>query len=223
MDDEAAPRLLSSSRLNISPSFLRMFAKALSAEQDSDDRLPSGFTPEAVFAYLYSILNCPAYRTRYSEFLRTDFPRLPLASSSELIVKLAELGGELVALHLLESPKLSVSLSSYEGPKNPEVEKPTYGRKTVWLDKNQTYGFRGVPEAVWEFHVGGYQVCEKWLKDRRGRTLSKDDIAHYNKIVVALSETIRLMKRIDEVIDEHGGWPGAFATTKAQSTVIETD
>ncbi len=81
----------------------------------------------------------------------------------------------------------------------------------MWLDKSQTTGFRGVRESVWNFHIGGYQVCEKWLKDRKGRTLSKDDIAHYHKIVVALSETIRLMKEIDQVIDKHGGWPGAFA------------
>jgi hypothetical protein len=67
-----------------------------------------------------------------------------------------------------------------------------------------------VPEDVWNFHIGGYQVCEKWLKDRKGRTLSKDDIAHYQKIVVALAETIRLMKEIDEVIEQHGGWPNAF-------------
>ena len=73
-------------------------------------------------------------------------------------------------------------------------------------------GFRGVSEAVWESHVGGYQVCEKWLKDRKGRTLSKDDIAHYQKIVVALSETIRTTAEIDQVIGTHGGWPGAFAT-----------
>ena len=70
-------------------------------------------------------------------------------------------------------------------------------------------GFRR-PRSVWNFHIGGYQVCEKWLKDRKGRTLSKDDIAHYQKIVVALSETVRLMKEIDKVIDKHGGWPNAF-------------
>ena len=68
-----------------------------------------------------------------------------------------------------------------------------------------------MPEAVWNFHIGGYQVCQKWLKDRKGRTLSKDDLKHYQKIVVALNETIRLMKEIDEVIEKHGGWPGAFA------------
>jgi len=70
-----------------------------------------------------------------------------------------------------------------------------------------------VPEDVWNFHIGGYQVCEKWLKDRKDRRLSKQDIAHYQRIVVAIAETIRLMKEIDEAIDAHGGWPGAFART----------
>jgi len=67
-----------------------------------------------------------------------------------------------------------------------------------------------VPEAVWNFHIGGYQVCEKWLKDRKGRTLTDEDLAHYQKIVVALGESVRLMDEIDKVIDLHGGWPGAF-------------
>jgi hypothetical protein len=150
--------------------------------------------------------------------LKIDFPRLPLTSSLELFSALARLGGELIALHLLESPKLENPLTTCSGPANPEVEKVSYSRETVWLDKSQTHGFRGVPEAVWNFHVGGYQVCEKWLKDRKGRTLSKDDMAHYQKIVVALSETIRLMEEIDEVIDKHGGWPGAFSTKSVDST-----
>jgi hypothetical protein len=77
-----------------------------------------------------------------------------------------------------------------------------------------TSGFRGVPEAVWNFNIGGYQVCEKWLKDRKGRTLSDDDIAHYHKIVIALTETLRLMAEIDEVINHHGGWPVAFQTAQ---------
>ena len=75
-----------------------------------------------------------------------------------------------------------------------------------------TVGFRGVPEEVWNFHIGGYQVCEKWLKDRKGRTLTAEDITHYHRIVIALHETIRIMREIDEVIEAHGGWPGAFAT-----------
>jgi hypothetical protein len=79
---------------------------------------------------------------------------------------------------------------------------------------NPTRWFEGVPENVWNFHIGGYQVCEKWLKDRRGRVLSDEDIAHYQKVVVALKETIRLMAEIDKVIEAHGGWPGAFITGK---------
>ncbi|MFZ1471592.1 MAG: type ISP restriction/modification enzyme, partial [Anaerolineae bacterium] len=77
----------------------------------------------------------------------------------------------------------------------------------VWLDKAQTAGFRGVPEPVWNFHIGGYQVCEKWLKDRKGRTLSAEEIEHYQRVVVALNETIRVMGEIDAVIEDHGGWP----------------
>ena len=99
------------------------------------------------------------------------------------------------------------------GGRHCEIEKVAWSRGTVWIDRAQTAGFRGVPEPVWNFHIGGYQVCEKWLKDRKGRTLSADDIAHYQKVVVALSETIRLMAKIDRVIDEHGGRPGAFQTT----------
>ena len=93
----------------------------------------------------------------------------------------------------------------------------SFARETVWIDKAQSLGFRGVSEAVWNFHIGGYQVCEKWLKDRGpkqgnpGRTLSAEDITHYHQIVVALSETIRLMSEIDQVINHHGGWPAAFA------------
>jgi predicted helicase len=175
-------------------------------------------TPRGVFDYGYAILYCPGYRQRYFEFLRSDFPRLPLTRNMELFRALARLGGELVALHLLESPKLDKPLTIFTGPAKPEVEKVSYARDTVWLDKAQTRGFRGVPDAVWNFHIGGYQVCEKWLKDRKGRTLSKDDITHYQKIVVALSETIRLMKEIDEVIEKHGGWPEAFITSKVPNS-----
>lgn len=82
---------------------------------------------------------------------------------------------------------------------------PKYQADVVWVNPSQ--GFEGVPEDVWNFHIGGYQVCEKWLKDRRGRRLSAEDIEHYQKVVVALGETIRIMGEIDEVIDAHGGWP----------------
>ena len=75
------------------------------------------------------------------------------------------------------------------------------------LKINKTQYFEGIPEEVYNFYIGGYQVCQKWLKDRKGRTLTEDEIAHYQKIVVALKETIRIMEEIDEVIEGHGGWP----------------
>jgi len=99
------------------------------------------------------------------------------------------------------------SLTEFLGPPHPVVEKVTSSAHTVWLDKAQTTGFRGVREDVWNFHIGGYQVCEKWLKDRKGRPLTADDLDHYQKIVIALSETIRLMAAIDTLIKTHGGWP----------------
>jgi hypothetical protein len=121
-------------------------------------------------------------------------------------------GRNLLAFHLFESPTLDHSILEYVGGRAPEIEKVSWSKNTVWLDKAQAVGFKGVREEVWNFHIGGYQVCEKWLKDRKGRPLSDEDIAHYHKIVVALSETIRLMAEIDKVIDQHGGWPGAFQT-----------
>jgi hypothetical protein len=176
--------------------------------------------PEDVFHYVYAILYCHSYRTRYAEFLKIDFPRLPLTGDLRLFRTLIRLGRELVALHLLESPKLNKSLTEFIGGPSAEVKKVSWAKNTVWIDKAQTTGFNGVREDVWNFHIGGYQVCEKWLRDRKGRTLSEDDIAHYQKIVVALAETIRLMKEIDEVIEQHGGWPGAFQTATAGSEAL---
>jgi predicted helicase len=181
--------------------------------------LPRGQSPHAIFNYIYAVFHSPTYRSRYAEFLKIDFPRLPLTGNLELFRALARLGSELVALHLLESPKLAQPITEFIGS-NREVAKVGYADGTVWIDAGGTKkatspgtsGFRGVPEAVWNFHIGGYQVCAKWLKDRKGRTLSADDIAHYHKIVVALAETIRLMAEIDRVIDQHGGWPGAFTS-----------
>ena len=153
---------------------------------------------------------------------------MPLPGSGDLFRQLAEAGHDLLALHLLESPKLGKPITTYAGHRNPEVSRVGWSDGTVWLDagkinardgqratKPGTIGFKGVPEEVWDFQIGGYQVCHKWLKDRKGRTLSDEDIDHYQKIVVALSETIHIMAEIDEVIEAHGGWPDAFQTKAA--------
>jgi predicted helicase len=205
----------SSGRPNISPEFLREVAARLNLTQEGSFNLPRSLTPEDIFHYAYAVLHSPSYRSRYAEFLKIDFPRLPLTGSLELFRALAGLGGELTALHLLESPELATPITKPIGARNPEVEKVSCSDNAVWIDKARTNGFSGVPEPVWNFHIGGYQVCEKWLKDRKGRTLSDEDIAHYQKIVVALSETIRLMAEIDRVINAHGGWPAAFQTAPA--------
>jgi hypothetical protein len=196
---------------NFSAQFLRDLAKRLGAATLEPYGLPRGVTPEEIGHFVYAVLYCPSYRARYAEFLKIDFPRLPLSGNLSLFRALARLGRDLTALHLFESPKLDKPITEFIGGRTPGVDKISWSKNTVWVDKAQTIGFKGVREDVWNFHVGGYQVCEKWLKDRKGRKLSKDDIAHYEKIVVALAETIRLMKEIDEVIERHGGWPGAFA------------
>jgi predicted helicase len=204
-------------RSNFSAGFLRALANALGVTQVKPHGLPEGITPEDIFQYAYGVFHSPGYRSRYAEFLKSDFPRLPLTGNLDMFHSLAKLGGELAALHLLESPKLDKPVAPYTGPANPEVEKVSHARNTVWLDKAQTRGFSNIPETVWQFHIGGYQVCDKWLKDRKGCKLSKSDIVHYQKIVVALRETIRIMTEIDKVIDAHGGWPGAFVIEKSKA------
>ena len=205
-------------RLNFGQEFLKRLGSALSLPGDVG--VPQGLRPEEIFSYAFALFHSPTYRRRYAEFLRNDFPRLPLARNIELFRILASLGGQLVATQLLEAPGIDNFITTYIGPKSPEVERVGWSNDTVWLDAAATkrgrhatpgtIGFLGVPEAVWNFHIGGYQVCLKWLKDRRSRTLSKDEITHYQKIVVALSETIRLMSEIDNVIEQHGGWSDAF-------------
>jgi predicted helicase len=197
---------------NLNPDFVSAFASRLGLQFVSDGHgdLSTKFGPEDIFHYIYAVFHSPTYRQRYAEFLKIDFPRVPMTSSPELFRKLCILGEELVALHLLESPYLSQLVTRYPVVGDNIVEKgfpkfvayeegaPGY----VYINKSQY--FEGVPKEVWEFHVGGYQVCEKWLKDRRGRQLSFDDLMHYQKVVVALKETARLMAEIDKAIP---GWP----------------
>ncbi|NBO25181.1 MAG: hypothetical protein EBU93_08140 [Chlamydiae bacterium] len=162
------------------------------------------------FYYVYAILFSQKYRTRYVEMLKIDFPRIPLSKNSTLLKSLIKIGDDLVSLHLLLSPKLAESKLSYIGTFSDEVGTPCWANETVWISKDKLSGFFGVNEHVWNFQIGDYKVCERWLKDRKGHVLSKHDIEHYKKIIVSISETIRLMAEIDKVIDENGGWPNAF-------------
>ena len=182
--------------------------------------LEQSLGPRDIFDFAYAVLHSPAYRARYADFLKADFARIPTRLGGDLFRVLANLGHELVSLHLMESPGLEPLITEYTGPANPEVRRVAWSNNTVWLDTNSaklgTSGFSGVPQGVWRFCIGGYQVCDKWLKDRKGRHLTDHEVIHYQKMVVAISETIRIMGEIDEVIEEHGGWPGAFASAKAE-------
>jgi predicted helicase len=199
---------------NLNPEFVKVCSDKLGLNfiEDGKGNLQETFGPEDIFNYAYAVFHSPEYRSRYSEFLKIDFPRLPLTSDKTLFKSLAEKGAVLVSLHLMESPLLSPPITKYEVKGEHAVDKVSFDEKTQRVSINETQYFEGVPPEVWNFHIGGYQVCEKWLKDRQKahRKLTIDDISHYQKIVVALKETIRLMNEKDETIEEHGGWPAAF-------------
>ncbi len=199
-------------RPNLNPEFVKDISDKLGLKfiEDGKGDLDQTFGPEDVFNYAYAVFHSPTYRTRYAEFLKMDFPRLPLTSNKEFFKALAGKGAELVSLHLMESPALDNLITKYSVSGSNMVERVDYNETEHRVYINKTQYFEGVPPEVWNFHIGGYQVCQKWLKDRKGRTLPYDDLTHYQKVVVALNETIRLMAEIDEVIDKYGGWPGAF-------------
>jgi type I restriction-modification system DNA methylase subunit len=173
--------------------------------------LEKTFGPENLLSYIYGIFHSESYRNRYSEFLKTDFPRFPVTTNIDLFRKLCHLGNSLIKIHLLE-PFFYDGLASdhmkYTGNKpshHISLGYPKYKENDVFINPSES--FSGVQKGVWEFTIGGYQVCHKWLKDRRGRQLSSEDIEHYQKIVRAIGKTIEIMGEIDEVIEEHGGWP----------------
>ncbi len=197
---------------NLNPDFVSAFSSRLGLKFvfDGHGDLATTFGPEDIFDYIYAIFYSPTYRQRYAEFLKIDFPRVPLTSSLDLFRKLCFFGEELVALHLLDSPYLSQLITRYPVVGDNIVEKG-FPKFVVYEDGqpgyvfiNKTQYFEGVPSEVWDFHIGGYQVCEKWLKDRRGRQLSFDDLMHYQKVIVALKETMRLMEEIGKAIPK---WP----------------
>ena len=190
---------------NLSREFVDELAGKVKMEFVSDGvgDLKGTFGPEDVFHYIYGVFHSPEYRRRYAEFLKIDFPRVPMLAGRTIFRKICKVGEQLCRLHLIEAEVLEDESRwpAFDISGEDTVEKgyPKYvahadapKEAKVYINKDQY--FEGVRTEVWEFHVGGYQVCEKWLKDRRGRKLSYDDISHYQKVVVALGETIRLMK-----------------------------
>lgn len=160
-------------------------------------KLSTDFTPEQLLDYIYAILHSPTYRERYREFLKIDFPKINFDTTSERFFALSALGEKLRKLHLMEHISQADLSASFDISGSNTVEKVEYRDEKVII--NDTQYFDHISEEVWNFFIGGYQVAQKWLKDRKGSTLSSTDILHYIRIVYVLSETIRLMQAIDEV------------------------
>ena len=168
------------------------------------------FAPIDILDYIYAVLHSPTYRSIYKEFLKIDFPRVPYPKNAATFWQLVKLGGEIRQIHLLESPIVENYITQYPIPGDNLVTKPSFINSPP-LEGNGNYGdlgkvyvnetqyFDNVPEIAWNFYIGGYQPAQKWLKDRKGRTLGFEDILHYQKMIVALTETDRLMKEIDHI------------------------
>jgi predicted helicase len=159
------------------------------------ERIIGKVTPENIIDYIYAVLYSPNYREKYKEFLKIDFPRVPYPKDKESFEKLVAFGTELRLLHLLESPKVGQFITTYPVAGSDTIESLSYKNEKVIINTEQYFG--NVPEVAWNFYIGGYQPAQKWLKDRKGRTLTNTDIEHYQKIIVALTETDRIMKEID--------------------------
>jgi predicted helicase len=170
--------------------------KLIEALKSAFKKKPS---PEQIFHYIYALLYSNAYRKKYAEFLKTDFPRVPFTKGYKLFCKLAEKGEDLVGLHLLKSKRLAKPIAKCEGSGNLRVDKVTYDQKKARVHINPEKWFTGIPLEVWEYYIGGYQVSEKWLKDRKNRTLSSEEVAHYARVVTAIAETITIQQSLDDL------------------------
>lgn len=154
-------------------------------------------TPEDIFHYIYAVLHTPEYRDKYKEFLKIDFPHIPYPKDSSSFRALVEKGAALVATHLLKSDAVTSEVETSEVATfagAATVDKSMLKDGCVCFGKAKA--FENVPEVAWNFYIGGYQPAQKWLKDRKGRILSDDDIKHYRQIIHALLETDRLMKEL---------------------------
>ena len=213
---------------NLSPAFTRDITQRLGLRFISDGKgdLSKEFGPEDVFHYIYAVFHSPEYRERYDQFLRADFPRVPLTDDLDLFRALVALGSQLADIHLLrasvpDSQPVSFPITGdnmvesahpkyYPPSETPDGETAPVQRGRVYIGKSnrgsgkQGQYFDGIAPDVWESRIGGYKPMDKWLKDRKGRTLTFDDITHYQRMAAALQETIRLTAAIDDVIVDAG-------------------
>lgn len=162
--------------------------------QKFNDAVGKETTPEEILAYIYAVLHSLSYRERYKEFLKVDFPRIPLPKTAKEFNRLTAIGQQLIDLHLMNNAQSWKCTTTFPEVGSQQVDFQKWKDGQVWINDKQYFG--NVPESVWEFYIGGYQPAQKWLKDRKGRTLSFDEIKHYLHVIHALEETMKLMKEI---------------------------
>ncbi len=197
-DDENELKLDHSKKVNLDSTIIKKISKAIGILFSEDEsKSPKTYSPLDIIDYIYGLANGKKFRESYQEFLKIDFPRIPYPKDVDIFWQLVKLGGELRQIHLLESPVVNKYITTYPVDGDNVLGKPKYEDGKVWINDEQY--FDKVPQIAWEFYIGGYQPAQKWLKDRKGRELTFDDILHYQKIIVALSETDRIMKEIDKV------------------------
>lgn len=194
---------------NLKPEIVNEIANKINLTfTNEEEEQENTFSPIDILDYIYGVLHSPTYREKYKEFLKIDFPKIPYPKDQSTFWKLVELGKQIRKIHLLESPKVEDYITSYPkdgsnaittkiGKKDWKLFDKANQLGRIWINEEQY--FDNIPLNAWEFYIGGYQPAQKWLKDRKNRTLEFDDILHYQKIIVALSETDRLMKEIDKI------------------------
>ncbi|MDQ1350233.1 MAG: hypothetical protein QG657_534 [Acidobacteriota bacterium] len=154
-------------------------------------------TAEDIFYYIYAILYSDIYREKYAELLKIDFPRVPFTADYTLFKELGLLGKALAEIHLMKSQQLDNTFSRFEKPGSNRVEKIKYMDNRVTINEEQY--FSNISQEIWEYRIGGYQVMDKWLKDRKGQALSLEDIHHYIRIARALELTGQYQQKIDRL------------------------
>ena len=193
---------------NLKPEFANIFSGFVDKKKASID--------QQIFDYMVGVLGSKTFRKRYESLLKIDYPRIPIPKDKNLFAKISILGGVLSRLQLLEEKIPLVEQPKFFGSKDAVVSKVSHDEDGIWIDsgsrgvENATSGFAGVTEEVFNFEIGGYQVCDKWFKDRRGRSLSPTEILHARKMLGSISRMILTQSEIDKVIESHGGFPGAF-------------
>lgn len=169
-------------RVNFNDKIVRKIQKAAEMNVSETD----------IFDYIYAVLHSPAYREKYADFLKIDFPKIPYPENAKEFERLSEIGGKLQKIHLLQVDETVARNVSFPVSGDNVIEKISYQNGRVHI--NETQYFDNVPSAAWDFFIGGYQPAQKWLKDRKGKALDYSDIRHYQKIVAALIQTDEIMQ-----------------------------